>query len=133
MAITLSACGDSGQSQKLPAPPSSLVLPDEYAWGDATASRDDRMARHVTNHFGDRFGQARERHYVAPGIGTLGGLGQWYGARLGDGWKPLDISDAFGPGEHGFGFARNDQAIIVAWLDAEPDGRVPVTVFHYGE
>lgn len=116
-----------------PDPPATLIQPDEYAWGDATASRDERMARHVTNRLGERFGQARELHYVAPDPQTVRYLEQWYLTRLGAGWTPLDLAGTFGPGEAGFGFARGDHAIVAAWLQPQPDGRVPVTFFRYGQ
>ena len=117
---------------EFPSPPETLIQPDEYAWGDATASRDERMARHVTNRLAERFGQARELHYVARDPEAVQHLEQWYLKRLGNGWEPLDLAGTFGPGEAGFGFARGDQALVAAWLQPQADGRVPVTFFRYG-
>ena len=130
-AAVLSACMDGGEA-KVPDPPPTLAMPDEYAWGDEVAARDDRMARHVTRHLGDRFGQARETHYVAADAAQRRALEDWYRARLGEEWKPAPLDGAFGPGEHGFGFARGDDVLVVAWLSPQPDGRVPVTIFQFG-
>lgn len=130
-ALTL-MCGCAERTSP-PDPPGSLTLPAEYAWGDAVASRDERLARHITGRLGERFGQARETHYVASDIAAVRALDGWYRDRLGEDWRPAPLDGVFGPGEAGFGFARGDDALVVAWLGAQADGRVPVTVFRFGE
>lgn len=116
----------------MPSPPAALVQPAEYAWGDAIGARDERMARHVIGGLEPRFGHADEAHYVAEAT-ALGGLQRDYAARLGEGWTVLPLTSVLGPGEQGFGFVRDQRALVVAWLPTQPDGRVPVTTFTFGE
>jgi hypothetical protein len=135
LALGVAACGGGGSApadggKGLPDAPPSLVRPAEYRWDDAVAARDERMAAHVTETLGPRFGKAREDHFVAS-AGTTATLRDDYARRLGPGWTPLSLS--WSAGEHGFGFAAGERALVVAWLDARDDGRVPVTVFRFGD
>jgi hypothetical protein len=112
-----------------PAPPSWLEQPKEYPWGDQVASAENRLARHVTGALGERYGRASERHVVAGDAATLARLRDWYRAELGEAWRPIEIP--LSPGEIAFGFARGDEALVVASIAAQADGRVPVTIFHF--
>jgi hypothetical protein len=132
LAFLLTACGGgsapAAQETGFPDAPAALERPAEYRWGDAVAARDNRMAQHVAAALGARFGTAREDHYVTSADG-LATLRNDYARRLGPEWAPLSLS--WSAGEHGFAFANGEQAIVVAWLDPQPDSRVPVTVFRF--
>lgn len=134
LALTVAACGGGGsppsETASFPDAPASLQRPPEYRWDDAIAARDNRMAAHVADALGPRFGKAREDHFVAS-AGATATLRQDYTRRLGQGWTPLPLS--WSAGENGFAFAAGKRALVVAWLDPQRDGRVPVTVFRFGD
>lgn len=135
LALIVTACGGGGPTPaatqtSFPDAPAALQRPAEYRWSDAVAARDERMAAHVAEALGPRFGKAQEDHFVAS-ADAIATLRDDYARRLGPGWTPLSLS--WSTGENGFGFASGQRALVVAWLDPQGDGRVPVTSFRFGD
>lgn len=130
---TAVVAGCSSESPKpVPEPPATvLTRPERSPWGDQVAARVGRLANHVEQVMADRYGTVAETGYVGSDPAAVAGLEEWYRTQLGKGWSPVPIRMM--PGEHGFGFANGARAVVVGWIDPLPDGRVPVTVFSYGE
>lgn len=130
LGLGLGACTDPGTP--FPDPPATLTLPEEYAWGDSVAGQDQRLARAILAKLGPAYGKARETNFVAETVHVVETLEAAYREKLGDEWTPLSLDGSFRPGEGGFAFSRDAQAIAVAWLRPQSNGQVPVTVFEFG-
>lgn len=122
----LMACS---QTPATPSAPDWLELPAKYPWGDQVAGREGRLARHVDSALGKQFGKADETHAVAADAAQLRRLQDWYRGKL-PGWTERNVS--MSAGETAISWSNGDQAVVVAALAAQPDGRVPVTIFRFG-
>lgn len=110
-------------------PPPWLTVPARYPWGDAVATSENRLARHVTAALGPRFGAADEVHAVAGSRAEIDRLERWYRDRVGPDWIRLHVP--LSAGESAFGYQRGNQAVVIGWLEAQTDGSVPVIVFRF--
>lgn len=129
-AMAIAGCTPAA-TQPAPDPPAAIVeQPARRAWGDTIAGRIGGLASHIHNQLHERYGAPRERGMLGRDAAAVAGLRDWYRARLGPEWEPLTLSDM--PGERVFGFVAGKRVLVVGWIDAMPDGRVPMLVMRYG-
>lgn len=136
VALFLAGCGDqTAEAVRLPDPPPPIQRPDEYPFGDRTASLENRAAGRVARLLGPRFGQPRETHFVAPIDTDFDQLREWYDVRAREaGWHPMEsLARGVGPGQAMFGYEHADRAFVVSWItDAAQGDGVPLTIIRFG-
>lgn len=115
----------------VPAPPSTLAYPDEYAFGDTIGAADQALQGHVIDQLQPQFGQPSVKRYTAPAGTDFTVLKSHYDqAAQKAGWHPMDsLGKGLPAGEQAFGYERDGAAFAVAWLTPRGDTPlVPVNV-----
>jgi len=134
-AAALIGCSKAPSSMPVPAPPSTLTYPDEYAFGDIVGAADQTLQGHVIDQLQPQFGRPSVMRYTAPADTDFAALKSHYAqAAAKAGWQPVEsLGKGLPAGEQAFGFEREGAAFAVAWLAPRGDTPlVPVNVIRFG-